>query len=80
MNEAARQGVARVVGYAGLLLALFAALTPGYFYIPGVLAVACGVVALYFKEGYLGFLALGFGMFGMIIGLILTIAGFRLGK
>lgn len=80
MNETTRQGLARGLGYFGLLLSLFAALTPGYFYIPGALAIACGILALYFREGYLGFLSIGFGVFGTLIGLALTLAGFRLGK
>jgi hypothetical protein len=80
MSETSKQSVARVLGYLGLLLALFAALTPGYFYIPGLLAIGCGIVALWLREGYLGFLSIGFGLFGLLIGFILTLAGFRLGK
>ena len=80
MSETSRQSVARALGYIGLLLALFAALTPGYFYIPGILAIGCGVAALWLREGYLGLLSIGFGIVGTIIGLILTLVGFRLGK
>lgn len=80
MNGTTRQNVGRVLGYAGLLFALFAALTPGYFYIAGGLALACGVAAILCGEGYLGFLTLGFAVFGLLIGGLLTVAGFRLGR
>ncbi len=80
MSETSKQSLARVLGYVGLLLALFAALTPGYFYIPGILAIGCGLAALWLREGYLGLLSIGFGIVGTIIGLILTLVGFRLGK
>jgi hypothetical protein len=80
MSETSKQSLARGLGYLGLLLALFAALTPGYFYIPGVLAIGCGAAALWLREGYLGFLSIGFGIVGTIIGFILTLVGFRLGK
>ncbi len=80
MNGTARQNAGRLFGYTGLLLALFAALTPGYFYIAGGLAVACGVAALLCGEGYLGMLVLGFAAFGILIGGVLTAAGFRLGR
>lgn len=80
MNETMRQNVGRGLGYLGLLLALFAALTPGYFYIAGGVALACGVGAVLCGEGYLGFLSVGFGVFGTLIGFILTLAGFRIGK
>lgn len=80
MSDSSKQGLARGLGYLGLLLALFAALSPGYFYIPGALALACGIAALALREGYLGLLSIGFGIFGTIIGLILTLVGFRLGK
>lgn len=80
MSETSKQSLARVLGYLGLLLALFAALTPGYFYIPGLLAIGCGSAALWLREGYLGLLSIGFGIVGTIIGLILTLIGFRLGK
>ena len=80
MNDTTRQNLGRGLGYLGLLLALFAALTPGYFYIAGVLALGCGIGAVVCGEGYLGFLSVGFGVFGTLIGLILTIAGFRLGR
>ncbi len=80
MSETSKQSLARALGYIGLLLALFAALTPGYFYIPGILAIGCGLAALRLREGYLGLLSIGFGIVGTIIGLILTLVGFRLGK
>jgi len=80
LNEIMRQNVGRGLGYLGLLLALFAALTPGYFYVAGGLALACGVGAVLCGEGYLGFLSVGFGVFGTLIGFILTLAGFRIGK
>jgi len=80
LNETMRQNVGRGLGYLGLLLALFAALTPGYFYIAGGVALACGVGAVLCGEGYLGFLSVGFGVFGTLIGFILTLAGFRIGK
>lgn len=80
MSETSKQSLARGLGYLGLLLALFAALTPGYFYIPGLLALACGVAALLLREGYLGLLSIGFAIFGTLIGFILTLIGFRLGK
>jgi hypothetical protein len=80
VSETSKQSLARGLGYLGLLLALFAALTPGYFYIPGLLALACGVAALLLREGYLGLLSIGFAIFGTLIGFILTLVGFRLGK
>jgi hypothetical protein len=80
MTESSRQGLARALGYFGLLCALFAALMPGFFWIPGVIAIGCGIAALVLREGYLGLLAIGFGIGGSIIGLILTIVGFRLGR
>jgi hypothetical protein len=80
MSDTSKRSVARALGYFGLLLALFAALTPGYFYIPGLLAIACGAAALWLQEGYLGLLAIGFGVVGTLMGFILTLAGFRLGK
>ncbi len=80
MSESSRQGLARVLGYCGLLCALFAALMPGYFWIPGVVALGCGAAALYLREGYLGLLAIGFAVVGIAIGLVLTLAGFRLGR
>jgi len=80
MSDTSKQSLARALGYLGLLLALFAALTPGYFYIPGLLALGCGIAALLLREGYLGLLSIGFALFGLLIGFILTLAGFRLGK
>ena len=80
MSEASKQSLARGLGYFGLLAGLFAALMPGFFWIPGLLAIGCGVAALWLREGYLGLLSIGFGIFGTLIGLILTLAGFRLGK
>jgi len=80
MSGTSKQSLARGLGYLGLLLALFAALTPGYFYIPGLLALGCGIAALLLREGYLGLLSIGFALFGLLIGFILTLAGFRLGK
>jgi hypothetical protein len=80
MSESSRQGLARGLGYFGLLCALFAALMPGFFWIPGLLAIGCGAGALYLREGYLGLLSIGFGIGGSIIGLILTLVGFRLGR
>ena len=80
MSESSRQGLARGLGYFGLLCGLFAALMPGFFWIPGLIAIGCGAAALYLREGYLGLLSIGFGIGGSIIGLILTLAGFRLGR